>query len=217
MFASNVIRTIRRSRLVAATGGTALVAAVFLGAATLVSAHGGDTSKVHSCVSKIGAIRIVGADTLCDSKETPLDWATQGVPGPPGADGNPRVLDTGDLGPCAVQPTAVQSAGTLCATRTLPPGTWDIAYGAEISTNTLILGGQSVWTCTMLGDGRAVDTFSVNNFGPGVVALRGSLVTPVPVAITVNCGLSTTGTTTRLTLVGQRLMALSVSSAEPWQ
>lgn len=60
-------------------GGVLLGTVVSL-TTTLVLAHGGDTSKVHSCVKNStllpGAanVRIVSATTNCNSNETALDW-----------------------------------------------------------------------------------------------------------------------------------------------
>jgi hypothetical protein len=56
-----------------------------------VSAHGGDVTLIHACVnSRSGAIRIVGANTTCDVRETSLDWSIQGPKGDKG--------DKGDMG-----------------------------------------------------------------------------------------------------------------------
>jgi len=54
-----------------------------------VSAHGGDITLIHACVTnRTGAIRIVSATTTCDAnRETALDWGIQGPKG-----------DTGDVG-----------------------------------------------------------------------------------------------------------------------
>jgi hypothetical protein len=63
--------------------GTALViiAATLVGSG-LASAHGGDTSLIHSCVNAGGRIRIVEATSSCSAQEQPLDWNKQGPPGP---------------------------------------------------------------------------------------------------------------------------------------
>src|SRR5688500_3452835 len=69
--------------------GVAGVAVLVVGA--YISAPGGDTSLVHSCVAKDGTIRIVTANTTaCKPQETPLDWniqGPQGLQGPQGAQG----------------------------------------------------------------------------------------------------------------------------------
>lgn len=77
-----------------------LPAAVVVGMAatlTFVSAHGGDASKVHSCVNNnSGAIRITAASTTvggsgqnaaCVAVETATDWAINGASGPSGPQG----------------------------------------------------------------------------------------------------------------------------------
>lgn len=67
--------------------------------AALVSAHGGDASKVHACVSRFGTIRIVAANASCSSPlETALDWSREGgAPGPTGPQG--AAGTTGPQGP----------------------------------------------------------------------------------------------------------------------
>ena len=58
------------------------------GIATLVSAHGGDTTLIHSCVQKSnGGVRIVGANDICKVNETSLDWNIVGPAGSPGPTG----------------------------------------------------------------------------------------------------------------------------------
>ncbi len=55
---------------------------------SFVSAHGGDTSRIHACVDSKGLIRIIGANGTCTAgKETPLDWNIQGPQGPQGPAG----------------------------------------------------------------------------------------------------------------------------------
>ncbi len=50
-----------------------------------VSAHGGDTTRIHSCVfpnqGPVRVLRIIGATETCRENETPLDWNTQGAAG----------------------------------------------------------------------------------------------------------------------------------------
>ena len=85
-------------------GGSGIAFGAVLGASiatgiSLVAAHGGDTTKIHGCitnfgapVSGAGAIRIVRADQTCGPNETALDWNQQGVAGvagPQGPQGDP--------------------------------------------------------------------------------------------------------------------------------
>jgi len=54
----------------------------------VILAHGGDTTQIHACVKAgSGNIRIVGANDVCASNETALDWSIQGIQGPPGPAG----------------------------------------------------------------------------------------------------------------------------------
>src|SRR4051794_27537730 len=58
---------------------------------TVVSAHGGDTTRIHACVKNSGGtVRIVGASEACKSGETAVDWNITGVgvPGPVGPKGD---------------------------------------------------------------------------------------------------------------------------------
>ena len=70
----------------AASLAAALLAGV--GLFTIASAHGGDTSLIHACIStspgggqsaaNSGSVRIVGANEDCRSGETPLHWSQFG-------------------------------------------------------------------------------------------------------------------------------------------
>jgi hypothetical protein len=53
----------------------------------MVWGHGGDTTQIHSCVTKDGTIRIVGATAGCKAQETALDWNIVGPAGPTGPTG----------------------------------------------------------------------------------------------------------------------------------
>jgi len=83
-----------------------LVGAMILSAAmsTLVinqlSAHGRDSSLIHTCVhDRIGVVKIADSDESCPSGWTALDWDFQGPPGTPGAAGPPgRQGETGKAG-----------------------------------------------------------------------------------------------------------------------
>lgn len=80
--------------------GTVLGAAMmFLGGAlvTMVSAHGGDVTKIHACVKSNGEIRIVAASESCKDNQSALDWNIQGPPGPAGPQGAKG--DPGPAGP----------------------------------------------------------------------------------------------------------------------
>lgn len=74
-----------------------LVVMLSMSSVMYVSAHGGDVTLIHACVSKRGGtVRIVSPTATCDvSKETALDWGIQGSKGDKG--------DTGDVGPMGLQ------------------------------------------------------------------------------------------------------------------
>ena len=66
-----------------------IAACAFVGAtASLVWGHGGDQTKIHSCVARDGTLRIVSATTTCRSAETALDWNIVGPQGPQGIQGS---------------------------------------------------------------------------------------------------------------------------------
>jgi len=73
------------------------VVVIGMSSVVYVSAHGGDVTLIHACVTnRNGAIRIVSPTTNCDAnKETALDWGIQGPKGDKG--------DTGDVGPMGSQ------------------------------------------------------------------------------------------------------------------
>ena len=69
---------------------TVLLASAALAAAAAIGAlaHGGDTTKIHGCVTKeTKFLRIVGANDAGKAGETALDWGIAGPQGPPGLSG----------------------------------------------------------------------------------------------------------------------------------
>src|SRR5690349_9310051 len=65
---------------------------------TYVSAHGGNTALIHSCVNNTsGEIKIIAATANCPSNYHSLDWNSQGVAGPQGPIG--PVGPMGPVGP----------------------------------------------------------------------------------------------------------------------
>ena len=97
-----------------------IAAGIAFGLGVFISAHGGDTSRVHGCVdSRTGALRIVGATQNCTTKETALDWniagpsGPQGVQGPAGPQGIPGPMGPeGPAGlPGAGSPRVINGAG----------------------------------------------------------------------------------------------------------
>ncbi|HKG53610.1 MAG TPA: hypothetical protein VKB04_05080, partial [Anaerolineales bacterium] len=62
---------------------------VSLLSATLVSAHGGNTALIHSCVNNTsGEIKIIAATANCPSNYRALDWNIQGSAGQQGPIGS---------------------------------------------------------------------------------------------------------------------------------
>lgn len=64
---------------------------------TLTSAHGGDTSLIHSCIKNNGALQIIGANGTCSNSETPLDWNSQTEPYIPKAEQAPLICPNCNL------------------------------------------------------------------------------------------------------------------------
>jgi hypothetical protein len=91
--------------------GALLVVLLGVVGATLVYAHGGDTTLIHACL-KNGNLRIIAANETCKAGESPLDWnitGPQGVPGPTGPQGIPGPQGVqGEIGP--IGPTGPQGA-----------------------------------------------------------------------------------------------------------
>src|SRR5215213_7675750 len=74
-------------------GGLLIVA---LAVVSMASAHGGDATRIHSCINNnSGAIKIVSPSQACNNGETALDW-NQGV-------------TTADLAPLQAQIAAAQA------------------------------------------------------------------------------------------------------------
>lgn len=82
----------------AKVGGLRLAAVILAGGAALVSAHGGGSGVIHSCVNgSSGEIKIIAPDGSCQKNETALDWNAEGIQGPPGPAG--PVGPQGAVGP----------------------------------------------------------------------------------------------------------------------
>jgi hypothetical protein len=90
-------------------GCLALGAAFGLGA--VISAHGGDVTRVHACVAKDGTLRIIAEASTCKPAETALDWSITGPAGPVGSQG--LIGPQGPVGPIGPQgaPGALGPAG----------------------------------------------------------------------------------------------------------
>lgn len=91
-----------------------IVALITAGTAAAVGAYGGDTTRVHACVSNgSGLVRIVGENGACRTDETAVDWNVRGPIGPQGPQGDAGPIgpsgpqgvqgDTGPLGPAGPQ------------------------------------------------------------------------------------------------------------------
>jgi hypothetical protein len=67
-----------------------------------VASHGGDTTRIHACVntngSDAGIVRIVGADVVCRTNETAVEWNIEGRVGAAGPQG-----EQGPIGPVGPQ------------------------------------------------------------------------------------------------------------------
>jgi hypothetical protein len=99
--------------------------------ATLVYAHGGDTSLIHACVrNSNGQLRIVGPNDQCASSESPLDWRIQGEPGPQGPPGE-----------SGLSQHYQQLQFTLAANQTysIPLPVADTPVRLDISTSTIVM------------------------------------------------------------------------------
>ncbi len=69
-------------------GSALLMGFIGSGGASMVSAHGGDTTRIHACVNpNSGNIKIISPTETCRDNETTLDWNIQGLVGPIGPAG----------------------------------------------------------------------------------------------------------------------------------
>lgn len=122
---------------------------------TFVSAHGGNTTLIHACVSNSsGEIKIVGANTNCPSNYRALDWNIQGPAGqqgpigpvgPVGPEGpmGPQGLQ-GEQGPQGLQglPGPAGISGLEIVTANSGTQNTDIIYvTAECPVGKKVLGG----------------------------------------------------------------------------
>jgi len=83
--------------------GCAVLGGTF-GLGAYVSAHGGDTNRVHACVATNGSLRVVSATATCKPSETTLDWDIIGPQGPIGLTGSQGPAgSTGPQGPIGPQ------------------------------------------------------------------------------------------------------------------
>ena len=119
---------------------TGMIVGAALATIVGVSAHGGDSTKIHACVNAAGNLKIVGAGDACNQNEIALDWNVQGVPGIQGPQGVKG--DTGEAGPPgpigatgATGATGAQGAtgatGAAGATGAMgPPGTFSGVFAS---------------------------------------------------------------------------------------
>lgn len=68
----------------------AAVAGLYLGLAVpAIHAHGGDPTKIHSCVNNnSGEVKVVSQNATCLNNWTPVDWSISGAQGPKGDKGD---------------------------------------------------------------------------------------------------------------------------------
>ena len=86
-------RSVLMSRIVVGALGA------LFGTVMNVSAHGGDTTRIHACVKQDGTLRIISATGTCKPNEIALDWSIVGPQGLPGTPGEPGEKgDTGEPG-----------------------------------------------------------------------------------------------------------------------
>ena len=118
---------------VATLVGLAVIAST---AVALVSAHNGDASLVHSCVStSTGAIRITnpstsstgaGMDRACSAQEQPRDWPLAGASGPLRLSGQEGIT----VDPPCVNNTVCSSTASCSAGKVLNGGGGGVAFVA---------------------------------------------------------------------------------------
>ena len=106
------------------------IAGIFVSPAIISRADGGDISLIHACVKdKGGDVKIVGANSVCPSGYSPLQWGivgpqgSQGIQGPPGPASLPsayyQTIDSNYIGVVTHSPDF-----TTIGTFQLPAGKW---------------------------------------------------------------------------------------------
>jgi hypothetical protein len=129
---------VTRVRVLALAGGLGLLAGG-VGIGSMVSAHGGDATKVHACYKNLPPtyngdirnsppqvntnpnVRIIGANENCQAGETALDWSQQG-----GVTGRETVSAY----------TGIPGAGQHLATATCPAGKKALGGGGGMNIGT---------------------------------------------------------------------------------
>ena len=133
-----------------------------------VSAHGGDSTRIHACVNDAGGLRIVAAAESCKLNETPLDWSVQGAKGDTGLQG-PKG-DQGEPGP----------PGTFAGVFTSP----NAAYTLSVTdTGIQMAGPEGVIRITSNGVELA-GTLSKINLGNGGLTLDSQTALRLKSAVT---------------------------------
>jgi hypothetical protein len=119
----------RKVRILASCA--AAVAGAF-GVGAYVSAHGGDTARIHACLTaKGGSIRIVAATETCKTSETALDWNITGPQGPIGTTG-PQGPPGGPQGPAGPQGEAGIGALRVIGADGAPVGVFPDPYNVGV-------------------------------------------------------------------------------------
>jgi hypothetical protein len=173
-----------------------LVVAVFISAGiAVISAHGGDPNKIHSCFkSSQTPVRIVGPNEDCKPNESSLDWNIEGVQGPTGPSGpagpSGPTGPTGPTGPPGVSgyelvtvdeelvepnPNATVAPGVE-ATASCPSGKKAVGGGFNVFFKS-DQSAQQLWEAEMIGRATVTDDgteYNVelrprHNFFPGTI------------------------------------------------
>jgi hypothetical protein len=126
-----------RTSLTIFSGTLVLMGLLGASLTALISAHGGDSGIIHSCVNEAsGTIKIVDANDSCHYNWDSLDWnmsGPQGVPGDAGPQGEPGMSGY------EVVSTGFESVGSGAdLTANCPAGKVVIGGGAEVSDLALI-------------------------------------------------------------------------------
>ena len=203
----------------------------------IVVAHGGDPTKIHSCVkNSTGQTRIIAPNGVCDTNETPLDWNVTGPQGPAGPTGSTGPIGptgpTGLTGPAGPSDAFSKSGGVFVlpansgfasatrvplATIVVPDGNYIVnaTVGAQDTTPPTMAFNSSM-QCEVRQNDIPIDTSMLSSFSFPSALMRmtyplSARIINGPATLTLACGTTGSGGTATAGASG-RIQAIKVGT-----